>query len=215
MFCGELWLFYYISLWNILMDLSVSLVDTESVESMEVSCMLENWLFGPRGLDPCFNIIEEFFTRTSRWCNYLWCVHVVSRGYGSVPGAKSHIPRIAVLVPMMISVVGGRWGAWGKCFEKMFITLDREGGMSFQITGTSVVVSTETCDVTGCVVAGARIWDVTWCESPSSSAQLTRSSKPVRTHPVPTVTRVITRSSAKKEPPEIPWWVGLVRYILC
>ena len=74
-----------------------------------------------------------------------------------------------------------------------------------------VVVSTETCDVTGCVVAGARIWDVTWCESPSSSAQLTRSSKPVRTHPVPTVTRVITRSSAKKEPPEIPWWVGLVR----
>ena len=32
-----------------------------------------------------------------------------------------------------------------------------EGGMSFQITGTSVVVSTETCDVTGCVVAGARI----------------------------------------------------------
>ena len=71
MFCGELWLFYYISLWDILMDLSVSLVDTESVESMEVSCMLENWLFGPRGLDPCFNIIEEFFTRTSQWCNYL------------------------------------------------------------------------------------------------------------------------------------------------
>ena len=53
------------------MDLSVSLVDTESVESREVSCMLENWLFGPRGLDPCFNIIEEFFTRTSLWCNYL------------------------------------------------------------------------------------------------------------------------------------------------
>ena len=97
-------------------------------------------------------------------------------------GAKSHIPRIAVLVPMMISVVGDRGGAWGKFFEKMFTTLDREGGMSFQITGTSVVVSTETCDVTGCV------GDVTWCESPSSSAQLTASSKPVRTHPVPTIT---------------------------
>ena len=42
-------------------------------------------------------------------------------------------------------------------FEKMFTSLDREGWVSFQITGTSVVVSTETCDVTGCVVAGAGI----------------------------------------------------------
>ena len=57
----------------------------------------------------------------------------------------------------MFSVVGGRRGAWGKFFEKMFTSLDREGGMSFQITGTSVVVSTESCDVTGCGVAGARI----------------------------------------------------------
>ena len=51
---------------------------------------------------------------------------------------------------------------------------------------------------------------IPWRHQPGSP-QLTRSSKPVRTHPVPTVTRVITRSSAKKEPPEIPWWVGLVR----
>ena len=43
------------------MDLSVSLVDIESLESVEVSCMLENWLFGAKGLDPCFNISEEFF----------------------------------------------------------------------------------------------------------------------------------------------------------
>ena len=50
-----------------------------------------------------------------------------------------------------------------------------------------------------------------WWRHQPGSPQLTRSSKPVRTHPVPTVTRVITRSSARKEPPEIPWWVGLVR----
>ena len=107
----------------------------------------------------------------------------------------------------MFSVMGGRRGAWGKFFEKMFTSLDREGGMSFQITGTSVVVSTETCDVTGCVVAGARIWDVTWCESPSSSPQLTRSSEANQTcrayrH------QVKPRLSAVQEPPEIPWWVG-------
>ena len=51
---------------------------------------------------------------------------------------------------------------------------------------------------------------IQWRHQPGSP-QLTRSRRPVRTHPVPTVTRVITRSSAKKEPPEIPWWVGLVR----
>ena len=50
-----------------------------------------------------------------------------------------------------------------------------------------------------------------WWRHQPGSPQLTRSSKPVRAHPVPTVTRVITRSSARKEPPEIPWWVGFVR----
>ena len=56
-----------------------------------------------------------------------------------------------------VSVVGGKRGAWDNSFENVFTSLDREGLVSFQITGTSVVVSAETCDVTGCVVAGAGI----------------------------------------------------------
>ena len=42
-------------------------------------------------------------------------------------------------------------------FENVFTSLDREGGVSFQIIGTSVVASAKTCDVTGCVVAGSGI----------------------------------------------------------
>ena len=82
-----------------------------------------------------------------------------------------------------------------------------DGGVSFQITGTSVVVSMETCDVTGCVVAGAGIWDVTWCESPSSSPELTRSSEANKMYPA-YCHLVKPRQSAVQEPPENPWLVG-------
>ena len=81
------------------------------------------------------------------------CSYVVSRANDSVMGARSHIARSVIL----FFVVGGKRGVWGEVFENVFTSLDREGGVSFQITGTSVVVSAETYDITSCVVAGTGI----------------------------------------------------------
>ena len=57
--------------------------------------------------------------------------------------------------------------------------------VSSQITGTSVVVSAETYDVTRCVVAGARIWDVTWCDCPRDRPSWPAAVKPDRRTSLP------------------------------